>query len=127
MSTATRSTGVYGEKIAQSYLQQKGFRLKVCNWRCGRLGEIDLVVYHPEHKLLAFVEVKTRRSTSAGSPLEAVTPVKAQRIIQMAQAYLAASPLEEGMVVRFDVVGVTLGGLRTPAVITHLENAFQAD
>ena len=50
-------------------------------------------------------EVKTRRGTGAGDPLEAVTWQKARRLRRLAAAYLRTRP---GSVpdVRIDVIGV---------------------
>ncbi len=67
-----------------------------------------------------FVEVKLRRGSEYGDPLESVTPRKQATIRSLAEAYLAENPGFED--VRFDVVGIleTDGGRE----IHHVENAF---
>ena len=67
-----------------------------------------------------FVEVKLRRGSEYGDPLESVTPRKQATIRDLAEAYLAENPDFED--VRFDVVGIleTAGGRK----IQHVENAF---
>lgn len=67
-----------------------------------------------------FVEVKLRRGSEYGDPLESVTPRKQATIRALAEAYLADNPDFED--VRFDVVGIleTVGGRE----IHHVENAF---
>jgi Holliday junction resolvase-like predicted endonuclease len=76
--------------------------------------------------ILVFVEVKLRRGTGFGDPLEAVTPRKQARIRQIAELYLAekegdyVAGFEE---VRFDVVGILLSGAGKPR-IWHIEDAF---
>ncbi|MCI5208705.1 MAG: YraN family protein, partial [Candidatus Electrothrix sp. ATG2] len=51
-----------------------------------------------------FIEVKTRRSKSFGSPFEAVTIRKQQQIVKVASAYVKGKEVP----VRFDVVAIHL-------------------
>ena len=64
-------------------------------------------------------EVKTRRSALAGTPAEAVTPVKLARLRRLAAAWLAQQPrwFPE---VRIDVVCVVLARARGAARVEHL-------
>jgi putative endonuclease len=59
-------------------------------------------------EVLAFVEVKTRRTNAFGVPAEAVTPAKQARIRRLAAAWLAENEVRAAEV-RFDVVAI-LGG-----------------
>ena len=74
---------------------------------------------------LVFVEVKSRRGTGFGEPLEAVTPRKQEQVRFMAERYLAekepgfAENFEE---MRFDAVGDLVG--RGRREIRHVEDAF---
>ncbi len=74
---------------------------------------------------LVFVEVKLRRETGFGEPLEAVTPRKQEQVRLMAEQYLAekepgfAESFEE---MRFDAVGSLVG--RGRLNIRHVEDAF---
>jgi putative endonuclease len=88
------------------------------NWRCDQ-GEIDLVAM--DDSCLVSVEVKTRRSLAFGSPVEAVTPVKAARLRKLAACWLAdhRSQVDAVADIRIDVIGV-LRPLRGPAQIEHL-------
>ncbi len=122
--TTPQSIGRQGEQIAGAILKRKGFRMEAANWRCGKLGEIDLIAYHPQEKLLAFVEVKTRRGQSHGIPLEAVDARKQAQLGALAEAFLAAHPHIQAEIFRFDVVGVYFPGGGRPAEVEHLENAF---
>ncbi|MDP5183129.1 YraN family protein [Blastococcus sp. BMG 814] len=115
----TTELGARGERIAVAYLTDAGLRVLDRNWRC-REGELDLVARDGD--ALVFCEVKTRRGTGYGHPVEAVTPAKRRRIRVLAQRWLAAHD-DHAPVVRFDVVGVLVHPER-PAVVTHLRGAF---
>jgi putative endonuclease len=115
----TTDLGARGERIAVAYLTDAGLRVLDRNWRC-REGEIDLVAR--EGDALVFCEVKTRRGTGYGHPVEAVTLAKRRRIRTLAQRWLAAHD-DHAPEVRFDVVGVLVRPER-PAVVTHLRGAF---
>jgi len=108
-----------GEDIAARFLASRGWRIVGRNVRCGRAGEIDIVA--ERGGILAFVEVKTRRTDRFGTPGEAVTWRKQNRIRSLARHYLMATRARADAI-RFDVVEVRSGGPRP--VVTHLENAF---
>jgi putative endonuclease len=108
-----------GEDLAAGFLESHGWRILARNVRYGRAGEIDIVAERAG--IVAFVEVKTRRSDRFGTPGEAVTWRKQQRIRALARTYLSrAKPRANA--VRFDVVEVRANG--TAPDVTHLENAF---
>jgi putative endonuclease len=111
--------GKEGERIAERYLQNKGYKLVERNYRC-RAGELDLIVL--DRRVVVFVEVKTRTGRGFGSPLEAVEFRKQRKIIQAAQFFLAEKRLQQRDA-RFDVVGVSWAG-REP-IVEHVENAFE--
>ena len=108
-----------GEDIAASYLERRGWHVVGRNVRCGRAGELDIIAERAG--VLAFVEVKTRRGNAFGSPAEAVTWRKQQRIRELARAYLMRVRPRAGAI-RFDVIEVHAApfGHR----VTHLEGAF---
>src|SRR5690606_40402414 len=103
------------------YLQTEGYRILERNYRC-RFGEIDLIAR--DGSVLAFIEVKTRRSRVFGAPALAVTPRKQRHIIKVAQLYLAQKGSEQA-VCRFDVVTIELD--RDRPRIEIIKNAFQPD
>jgi putative endonuclease len=115
--------GRRGERLAAAFLQARGYRIVAANQRVGR-GEIDLVVRRLG--VLAFVEVKARRSGSCGAPEEAVTVRKQRQIARLAELWLAARPrlLAEVTEIRFDIVAVD--ATRRPPRVRHLVDAFDA-
>ena len=111
-----KGLGSYGERVAVQRLVRQGMVLVDRNWRC-ELGEVDLVLRDGD--VLVFCEVKTRSSAAYGHPLEAVTPVKGERL-----RHLAARWVEEHGVdppeIRVDLVGVLLGD-RGAAEVEHVQ------
>ena len=72
-----------GEEAAAEYLTERGMQVVSRNWRC-RYGEIDIIAR--EGAVLVFCEVKTRRGTGFGVPLEAITAAKLARMRRLGRA-----------------------------------------
>ncbi|MEU5057970.1 MULTISPECIES: YraN family protein [unclassified Streptomyces] len=117
-SNARNALGKYGEDLAARRLAESGMTVIERNWRAGRTGEIDIVAR--EGDALVVCEVKTRRSGgSAGSfehPMAAVTPVKAQRLRDLAERWVQEHGGAPPGGVRIDVVGVLLPERGAPVV-----------
>jgi putative endonuclease len=113
--------GKSGENYACRELERRGYAILARRYRT-RSGEIDIVARDGE--TLVFVEVKARRSCRYGTPLEAVTPFKRQRLVRMAAEYVLFKGVSNALC-RFDVVSVLFGeGLRPRVDIVR--NAFDA-
>ncbi len=97
-----RELGHYGEALAARFLRERGMNILARNWRCAT-GEIDLVAR--DGGCLVVVEVKTRRGSRFGLPVEAVTWAKLVRLRRLAAAWLREHP-DGTESVRIDVVGV---------------------
>ena len=113
-----RRLGEIGETLAARYLATRGWQIVDRNVRF-REGEIDIVA--ARGGILAFIEVKTRRSAAFGAPAEAVTWRKQRRIRALATRYLAERH-PRARAVRFDVVDIARN--RGGFLVTHLEDAF---
>jgi putative endonuclease len=100
------------------YLIQNGYTLVERNYRTRR-GEIDLIVRKDD--TLVFVEVKLRRGTGFGGPLEAVTPRKQHTLRSVAEHYLYTRSAHYDTL-RFDVIGILAD--RPKARLPHVEDAF---
>lgn len=101
-------TAKLGEDKACNFLRKNGFKIIERNFRKG-YGEIDIIAIGStsKEKMLVFFEVKTRKSNSFGSPLEAITPWKLKSLIKTAQFYKLIRPnLPDAM--RIDAVSVNL-------------------
>ena len=94
--------GRRGEQLAVEHLQRAGLRILDRNWRCAD-GEIDIVA--AERRALVVCEVKTRSGVKYGTPLEAITRQKRNRLRRLAIRWLVAHGIlfDE---IRIDVVGV---------------------
>lgn len=111
--------GRRGEEAAAAYLERMGMRIVDRNWRHGR-GEIDIIAIDGED--LVVCEVKTRASTAAGQPEEAVTSAKQRRLVRLAEAYVAASGCTE-ISLRFDVISIVVIS-EDRALLRHHRAAF---
>jgi putative endonuclease len=115
--------GRRGERVAARFLRSLGYRILARNHR-NRFGEIDLIAADGE--TLVFVEVKTRRSHTAGAPFEAVDRIKQRQLTRAALAYLGRHRLHDRSA-RFDVVGIVWpNDRRGEPEVRHYVNAFEA-
>jgi len=84
-SFSKKLLGRIGERIALSYLKEKGYQLLEKNFYC-RGGEIDLI-FKRDNKII-FVEVKTRIGDKKGKPYEAVNFHKFEDLKRAINFYL---------------------------------------
>jgi putative endonuclease len=110
------SLGSYGERVAARRLVESGMVLLDRNWRC-EVGEVDLVLRDGD--VLVFCEVKTRSTAAYGHPLEAVTPVKGERLRQLAVRWVEEHGVDPAEI-RIDLVGVLLAD-RGAAEVEHVQ------
>jgi putative endonuclease len=115
-----QAIGKAGEDAAVRYLRQLGYRILERNYRC-RFGEIDLIAR--DGRMLAFVEVKTRRSHTYGPAAAAVTLRKQRHLIKASQAYLIHRKKADEPC-RFDVVTVDMDAEQPH--IELIKDAFQS-
>ncbi len=116
---AKDALGHYGEDLAARHLEACGLTILARNWRC-ELGELDIVARDGD--CLVVCEVKTRRSTEYGDPLEAVGPRKVRRLRRLAIRWLDAQQVHARQI-RFDVIGV----LQPPAGAPILQHVRGVD
>ena len=112
----TRKKGEEYERIAAEYLKDNGVVILECNYR-NRKGEIDMVGRDGEYTV--FFEVKYRKDSAAGYPVEAVNYGKQRPICKVADYYRMIHHIGEFSPVRYDVVAIC------GAEISWYKNAFE--
>ena len=116
MKSSNREIGNYGEDLACQFLEKNGYKIIERNKSFSRFCEIDIIAQIKN--TLVFVEVKTRKTNSFGTPLEAITKTKYNHIKQGALTYLSESKHKFSNF-RIDAIGITL----EPKIeIKHLQN-----
>ena len=124
--TDRRSRGAAVEAAAREHLLAQGLR-DIAAKANFRFGELDLVLLDPsarEH-CVVFVEVRYRRSAAFGGGAASVDAGKRRRLVQAAQAFLAAHRSYRNAPCRFDVIEAD-GDPSAPR-LNWLRDAFRAD
>lgn len=117
----SRLLGRWGEGVAADDLRRRGWSIMHTNYRC-RGGEIDIIA--AKDGVLAFVEVKLRK-TSGFAPARAFVTAEKQRKLRLtAELYLSEHPTS--LQPRFDVAEVYAprGTETAYPKINYIENAF---
>ncbi len=113
--------GADGEARAAAHLLARGYRIAARNVRAGGV-EMDLIARRG--RVIAFVEVKTRRSRAFGAPEESVDARKRARLVRGAAAWLREHPANAASVL-FDVIVCEIDAQKGWRLL-HLEGAFDA-
>lgn len=113
--------GAFGEDMACSYLESKGYKIIERNFSC-RVGEVDIIGIDGD--TIAFIEVKSRTGVSYGNPSEAVSRTKQGRIVKTALFFMTKHRLFDYMC-RFDVIEVLTDGTKENININLIKNAFE--
>ena len=121
MSQERQALGRWGEECAVRYLRRRLYRIVATNYS-NRCGEIDIIARRGG--ILAFIEVKTRRTTRFGHGVEAVNARKQRQIIRTAQLYLLGNSFSRELQPRFDVMSILLHADTQQHSIEHLTDAF---
>ena len=122
--TEKRKTGDRGEDAAVSFLLRKGYQIAARNFRC-KTGELDIAAtLNADQKegIIAFVEVKVRKSSDFGLPCQAVNEKKQRRLIRSAQFFLLKNPQYRRLQPRMDIIEIL--NINDEMYIRHLPNAF---
>ena len=120
---ARRRTGLRGETFAYWYLRRHGYTIVARNYRLPHPhGEIDLIGWDGD--VLAFIEVKTRTTSTGGPPEQAVHTAKQEAVERVARHYLARQARrgkneEEVPSYRFDILAIETKAGAPPAVRLH--------
>jgi len=115
--------GKWGEEYAAQYLKGKGYLILDRNWRPGKgLVDLDIVCLTPDHRIVAFVEVKTRSKEEITAPEEAVDIRKMRHLGRAADTYVKIRNIVEEL--RFDIITI-IGKENDPhPQLEHIQDAF---
>src|SRR3972149_6180850 len=116
-----RRFGDFGERVAASHLEAKGYRILERNWSCPE-GELDLIADRGAD--LVFVEVRSRQGRAMGGPEESISGRKAAHVRAAATAYMQAHP-EAPPNPRIDVVVIELDAKGRVMRVEQIENAIE--
>lgn len=109
-----RDFGNKGEDLACEYLLKNGYKILERNKHFSKLCEIDIIAQYK--KKTVFIEVKTRKNSAYGSPMEAITKTKYNNIKTGVLSYLQENKIKDYQI---DAIGITL----EPEInIVHLKN-----
>ncbi len=117
---STRLLGKWGEALAANFLRKKKYDIIGVNFK-SRYGEIDLIAC--KGNILAFVEVKLRKSSGFAAARENVSLSKQRKIKTTAELWLALNECD--LQARFDVVEIYApNGYKGKYTIEHIIDAF---
>ena len=106
--------GNAGEDLACRYLEKQGYQILERNKHYSRFCEIDIIAKHKNTTV--FVEVKTRKTDTFGTPSEAITKTKYENLRKGVQFYLSENKVKD---FRIDLISITL---KPEMKIEHLRN-----
>lgn len=131
----SKEIGNIGEKIAQDYLQDKGYKILDRNYSfripdSPQKGEIDIVV--EKEDTISFVEVKTLIHKNGRAfqfpaifPEDKVDFRKQRKIIKTAQSYLLEKKYPLAKKWQIDVLAIEMDFAKRKAKIRHIKNAVE--
>lgn len=112
--------GLRGEQIAIAFLTSCGWSVEAHRFKLGR-HDLDLVIR--KGNTVAFVEVKTRRTATCGTAVEAVSRRKQRDIARVASLWILRQG-RPGDEYRFDLVAIQDAPGREP-VVEHVVDAWR--
>jgi putative endonuclease len=84
---SSTESGSAAERAVAEQLQRDGFHMRTVNWKTP-IAEIDIVA--ERRGTIYFVEVKYRRTLSAGDGFAYITPTKLRHMTRAADAWVQA-------------------------------------
>ncbi|PIS39217.1 MAG: YraN family protein [Candidatus Nealsonbacteria bacterium CG08_land_8_20_14_0_20_38_20] len=121
----SKKVGILGERIAEKYLKNKGYKILDRNYYFRipgnpQKGEIDIIAKKGE--TTSFVEVKLLRNPAMLiSPEEKVNFSKMRKLIKTAESWLMKKKIPLNTKWQIDILAIEIRGGK--AKISHFENA----
>ncbi len=97
--------GVEAEERAKSVLAERGFSVVASRFQVGygvEAGEVDIIAKNETKKILAFIEVKKRKTISLAA--ESISDTQMGRIYSSAEVFISKYPEFSDFDFRFDAV-----------------------
>lgn len=122
MPSQKREFGDIGEKEAETFLLQKGYKILDHNYRVKNIGEIDII--GEKNNKLAFCEVKTRNlKHEINFPIGfSINEKKRRNLKRICQIYLAEKRVSPDQKWQVDAIFVKVDPTNNSYKIEHLEN-----
>ena len=114
-----KELGDFGENYVSNYIKDLGFKVIGRNYHT-KYGEIDIIA--TKDGKIHFVEVKTRKSLLFGTPEEAYSLKKQERIIKAALGYLKDNNINKSF--QIDLVALILNDKNEVLSIAMYDNAI---
>ena len=118
----SKGLGDLGEKIAQKYLKEKGYRILDTNFK-RKWGEIDIVA--KKKKTIIFVEVKTISKKEFFFPEDEIDWKKKKQLRKMTQIYLSENKIPLNCPYQIDIIAVETSSDLKDVKIRHYQNAVE--
>ncbi|UZE93341.1 MAG: YraN family protein [Candidatus Nealsonbacteria bacterium] len=123
----TKELGNLGEKIAQDYLKDKGYKILDKNY-CFRMqgspqkGEIDIIA--KKDGVISFIEVKTLQNKGLSrifSPEDKVNFLKRKRLRKTAEYWLTKNKIPLDSKWQINIIAITINLLEKEAKIRYFK------
>jgi len=108
--------GKSGEDAAAGFFAENGFTVLERNVRCGKYGELDLVLSQGD--MVVFAEVKKRNNKAFGGAVYSISRKKMASLRHNAEWYIANRGFENKMF-RFDLIAIDNGVITWVQDILH--------
>lgn len=117
-----KQIGQLGELIARKFLSHKGYKIIDHNWG-NKYGELDVICEN--FNSLIFVEVKTKKGISFGTPEEMISSNKLNKIHKMAKLFINQNNNYIKYPFSIDAVCIVLSKSLKPISISHHKSITQ--
>ena len=111
---AHNELGQWGEDLAATFLEEKGYVIIERDWKS---GHHDLDIVAKDGSTLVIVEVKTRRNRLYGNPEEAIDYRKRRSLLSAINHYTKSHRIYCN--VRFDIISI-VGNIGEKPEIDHI-------
>jgi len=124
-----KELGEIGEKIAQNYLIEKGYKILALNYQPPfsgkKFGEIDIIAQKKSffHKPpICFIEVKTILENPYFFPEDRVDFFKKKKLKKLAEIYLIEKRIPLNTKYQIDIIAIKINPITKKPKISHFEN-----